>query len=175
MVISNKLSGGLFGESREEKQWSSEIDAKGWTDDKGEPDRLQKWTNDKGLDYVVSGTQTFAWSRGWFNPLEYPAAPGEHDPRRALLAVLLAFSHPRPSIDLQRILSERLRINPLSVREALIAYWKNAEIVVENANETIQAGPKLLSNLGNIEDIITGSASPMSVQTVLEAFGDSSA
>ena len=175
MVIPNRLTGGLFGESREEKQWAAEIDGRGWTDDKGEPDRLQKWSNDKGLDCVVSGTQSFAWSRGWFNPLEYPTAPGEHDPRRALQSILLGFSHPRPSIDLQRELSERLRINPLSVRESLIEYWKNAEIVVDRENETIQAGPKFLANLGDIEDIIVNSAMPMSVETVLEAFGDPSA
>jgi len=175
MVISNRFPGGLFGESREKKQWAAEIDGRGWTDDKGEPDQLQKWSNEKGLDCVVSGTQTFAWSRGWFNPLEYSTAPGEHDPKRVLVSVLLGFSHPRPSIDLQRVLSEMLKINPLSVREALIEYWKSAEIVVDVKNETIQAGPKLLANLGNIEDIIAGSAMPMSVTIILGAFGDTSA
>ena len=175
MVLPTRFVGGIFGDSKEEKQWLAEINSKGWTDEKGEPENFSKWCGKHGLDQVSTDGKNFAWNKSWFNPLEYVTAPGEHDTRRSVLSLLLSFSHERPSSDLNTLMKDRLYINPLSVRKAIIDYWYVTGIIVDTGNGSIQAGPTLLSNLGNIEDIIMGSSRPIAVKTVHEAFGDSSA
>lgn len=166
---------GFLGESREEKAWALEINGKGWTDHKDKPDDLVNWAKDKGLDIAQADGQTFAWNRSWFNPLQYVTRPDESDPRRRVLSVLLGFSHERPSLDLMRLMAEQLRIQPLVVREQIIDYWKQAEIITNVSQNTLRAGPKLLAILGNIEEIIKGSSTAISVQTVREIFGDPAA
>ena len=120
MVLAGKFPGGLFWESKEEKEWLSDIESKGWTDEKGKPEDFKKWCSEHGLQIVSADGTSFSWRKTWFNPLEYVSDPGEHDPRRLIKSVLLSFSHERPVIDLKKSLQNRLNITPLSVRNARV-------------------------------------------------------
>ncbi|MCL0055452.1 hypothetical protein M1N56_06245 [Dehalococcoidia bacterium] len=166
--------GGIFGESQEERQWSVEVNEKGWTDDKGNPDSLKKWASNHRSEIVGADGQLFAWRNNWFNPLLYPDQPQENDLRRKVLPIILSCSHEKRTVELQKALGERLDINPVPLRTAIIDYWIGNGILVESGGDNLRAGPRFLQVMGSIEDIISKAQSPVTEAVVRETLDDPS-